>query len=270
MSVVFVSQNDDPYWNLAVEDWLFRHSELASPILFLWQSRPCVVVGRFQNPWRECDVPRLENEGVLFVRRQSGGGTVVHDLGNINFTFISKRADYCKKKHLRIIQERLKVSFGIPVEVNDRHDLTLEGKKISGSAFKENRDRCFHHGTLLVSSDLMRLKGLLAGAISNLRTKAIASVPSPVTNLNSFTPIGVKDVLVSLSEGREERLFFDEEVVEKKRREYSSSKWLWSETPDFWLPAGAKETLIHKHKWSEGDFAGQEFSWQTYQQWRQD
>lgn len=103
----------------------------------------------------------MEEEGVTLVRRQSGGGAVYQDLGNSCFTFLSSKAEFDIDRNTRIITESLRNSFQVNAEKSGRNDITVEGKKISGSAFKKSSDRSFHHGTLLVDVDLEALQRFL-------------------------------------------------------------------------------------------------------------
>ncbi len=185
MAALYLSLLHNPYHNLALEADL--HRSIDAPTLFLYVNSPCVVIGRAQNPWLEADIAFLEQAQIPLVRRQSGGGTVVHDLGNLNFSFISPKADYDKALHLQIVQAALE-GFGIKTTLNARHDILLDGKKISGSAFRENRLNCFHHGTLLVHADLARLCQALAAPELNIKSNAIRSVKSPVINLRDRLP----------------------------------------------------------------------------------
>lgn len=185
MAAVYVSLLHNPYHNLALEADL--HRKIDAPTLFLYINAPCVVIGRAQNPWLEADIAFLAQAKIPLVRRQSGGGTVVHDLGNLNFSFISPKADYNKALHLQIVQGALE-SLGITTTLNARHDILLEGRKISGSAFRETRLNCFHHGTLLVHVDLPRLGKALSAPELNIKSNAIRSVKSPVINLRDRLP----------------------------------------------------------------------------------
>ena len=148
---VFLSDSTDPWFNLATEDWIFRDMDPSYQVLFLWRNAETVVIGRFQNPWTECDVEKMEADGIKLARRQSGGGAVFHDLGNTNFTFLSGADEYDKERNNRIITDAL-ARFGITAEPSGRNDIIVEGRKVSGSAFKKKRDRAFHHGTMLINA----------------------------------------------------------------------------------------------------------------------
>jgi len=184
---VYITETTDPWFNLATEDWLFQEMDPEDEILYLWRNAPTVVIGRYQNPWKECDLKAMEADGVLLSRRQSGGGAVYHDLGNTNFTFFSGRRTYDKARNNRIITDALS-SFGIHAEPSGRNDIVVEERKISGSAFKLTAQKAFHHGTLLINADLTRLLSYLTPGKRKLMAKGIESVSSRVANLTEFSP----------------------------------------------------------------------------------
>lgn len=132
---VFISQSKDIYTNLALEDWLYRNFDFNKHhVLMLWQNDPCVVIGRHQNPWIEANVPELPNiteNGIKFARRNSGGGTVYHDLGNLNLTFFTPRERYNRKYNLELISRSLFREYGMKVNVSPREDLTVRDFKVS-------------------------------------------------------------------------------------------------------------------------------------------
>jgi len=184
---ILKSTDTNPWFNLATEDWIFRDLDPAEPVLFLWRNQPNIVIGRHQNPWRECDLQKMEAQGVLLTRRQSGGGAVYQDLGNSCFTFLEGKATYSKERNFELLIRALQ-RFGIEAEVSGRNDLVVEGRKISGNAFKEAPDRAFHHGTMLLHVDLGRLGELLRPDPRKLAAKGIQSVRSRVANLQEFCP----------------------------------------------------------------------------------
>ncbi|KAJ8955722.1 hypothetical protein NQ318_008594 [Aromia moschata] len=126
---VFISRSNDIYTNLALEDWIYRNTDLNNHhILMLWQNEPCVVIGRHQNPWLEANVselPFITDRGVQLARRDSGGGTVFHDLGNLNLTFFTPKDRYNRRYNLEIITKAIFRKFGIQVDISPREDLTL-------------------------------------------------------------------------------------------------------------------------------------------------
>ncbi len=188
----------DPFANLALEHWLFK--TLTQPSLFLYVNAPAVVIGRAQNPWMEANLSFLQAEHIPLVRRQSGGGAVVHDTGNLNFSFISPKARYDKNLHLDLVLKALQ-RLNLHAERNERHDLLVQNKKISGSAFRETRENCFHHGTLLIDANLPLLRQALAVLPHRIQTHAVPSVRSPVMNLAELQPgLTVETVKTALIE----------------------------------------------------------------------
>ncbi|NBB91386.1 MAG: lipoate--protein ligase [Spirochaetes bacterium] len=186
MSVrIFTSESNNPWFNLATEDWIFRDMDPSYRILFLWRNADTVVIGRHQNPWKECNLEKMERDGVYLARRQSGGGAVYQDLGNTNFTFMTSLDQYDQEENFGIIINAL-AEFGITAERSGRNDVLVDGRKVSGSAFKRAKDRAFHHGTLLIGADLGRLVDYLSPAKKKLVSKGIESVKSRVANLTEF------------------------------------------------------------------------------------
>uniref|UniRef100_A0AAG5DL44 BPL/LPL catalytic domain-containing protein n=1 Tax=Anopheles atroparvus TaxID=41427 RepID=A0AAG5DL44_ANOAO len=181
---VFISQSNDVFTNLALEDWIYRHFDLTHHhILMLWINKPAVVIGRHQNPFAETNVSALERNGIELARRNSGGGAVYHDLGNLNCTFFMPRARYDRKYNLNLMIRALYREYGINAELSDRDDIVLLGKKISGTAAKLGQPNAYHHCTLLVNSNKLHLGASLAKDNVEITSKATASIPSPIKNL---------------------------------------------------------------------------------------
>lgn len=132
---VFISQSKDIYTNLALEDWLYKNFDFKNHhVLMLWQNDPCVVIGRHQNPWLEANVtqlPLIGEQGVQLARRNSGGGTVYHDNGNLNLTFFTPREQYNRKYNLEIISRSLFREYDMKVDITPREDLVIRNNKVS-------------------------------------------------------------------------------------------------------------------------------------------
>ena len=188
------TDNTDPYKNLALEEFLTFHTEPSECILFLWQNRRTVVIGKNQNAWKECRVQQLERDGGHLVRRLSGGGAVFHDLGNLNFTFCVREKDYDVAKQTEVILQAVR-SLGIDAVKTGRNDLTADGRKFSGHAFYKSRGFCYHHGTLLVDVDQSRMADYLNVSAEKLRSKGGDSVRSRTVNLKELRPDLTIDLL---------------------------------------------------------------------------
>ena len=184
---VFLSDSFNPHLNLATEEWIFHNLDPSTQILFLWRNESTVVIGRNQNPWSECNLAKMKEDNVYLARRTTGGGAVFHDLGNTNFTFLSPRTQYRRENNIEIIFSAIR-EFGIEGEASGRNDLLLNApdgpRKFSGSAYREKKDRAFHHGTLLIHADLKRLCQYLTPNPKKLQAKGKESVRAQVANLN--------------------------------------------------------------------------------------
>lgn len=183
MNRIVVSEERDPYYNLALEEDLLRGVRPDEVILYLWQNEKTVVIGRNQNPYLECDVSQLTASGVHLARRISGGGAVYHDLGNLNFTFIYHESRKNLDKQLNVIKKAVEALGGVTVELSGRNDLTIQGQKFSGHAFYAEDGHEFHHGTLMVDVDLGQLENVLKPSKLKMQAKGITSVKSRVVNL---------------------------------------------------------------------------------------
>ena len=184
---VLTAEGTDPRRNLALEATLLHQVRPGEEILYLWQNQRTVVIGRNQLATNECRIQALEADGGHLVRRLSGGGAVYHDLGNLNFTFLTCRRDYDVTRQTEVILQAVR-ALGIPAERNGRNDLTVDGQKFSGHAYYQTGDQCYHHGTLMVSVDLAPLEGYLNVSPLKLQAKGVASVRARVGNLADFCP----------------------------------------------------------------------------------
>jgi lipoate-protein ligase A len=246
----------DPFLNCAIEEQLLADGG-PDPLLLLWRSRPSVVIGRNQNPWRECDLPRMADADVVLVRRITGGGAVYHDPGNLNFSFIAPQQAYDQHRQFDVVLDAL-AALRIEVVLNERNDLVVcdsSGRtaKISGNAFRHTRGRSLHHGTLLIDADLSRLHDVLRPTPSVMTTAAITSVRSRVINLSSLVT-GAEPVTVERLSDALERTFLtrshepprgrvhralspdvlaaDDRVV-RRRQELAGWDWRYGHTPPF-------------------------------------
>lgn len=172
----------DPYVNLAAEEHLTMTAEDDVMTLFLWQNAHTVVIGKNQNPWRECNVEAIKRDNIYLARRMSGGGAVYHDLGNLNFTFIAKDGlfDVARQTDVILLACRL---LGIDAVKTGRNDLTVTGRKFSGHAYFSSHGFNYHHGTIMMDVKGEDLSKYLNVSAAKLKSKGVESVRSRVTNL---------------------------------------------------------------------------------------
>ncbi len=287
--MIFRSTSTNPYHNLSIEDYLLRHSDHSSHILLFYVNRPCVVIGRNQNPWIECDLRRLQGglhskkgpDGVLqpipLLRRRSGGGTVFHDLGNLNYSVIvPNNAAFNRRKHAETVVRALnglKDAYNVnaDIKVSNRHDIVLRSHgskgskeegwlKISGSAFKLTKGRALHHGTLLFASEnLGAISGLLKGpGRQYIKAMGVESVRSKVANLTAIVDVEererLRDSIITAVSGqfasmyhrppeRETILLGDDDAtgiakVADGVEELMTDEWRFGQTPRFVYNSG--------------------------------
>lgn len=185
---VIVSDQYNPYLNLAVETYLTDHQSPGTVTMYLWKNERTVVIGLNQNPFSECDVKRLNEEGGHLMRRRTGGGAVYHDLGNLNFSFIADKNDYDVRKQQSVIQEALQ-SFGLEAEISGRNDLLCQGRKFSGNAFFNGTYNNLHHGTILIKTDGEMMQRYLTVNKAKLQKHGVKSVASRVVNLSELADV---------------------------------------------------------------------------------
>ena len=189
---VIRTDSTDPYLNLATEEYLTMNAEEGVMTLFLWQNAHTVVIGRNQNPWRECDVESIRRDGIYLARRMSGGGAVYHDMGNLNFTFIARDGLYDIGRQTDVILLACRL-LGIDAVKNGRNDLTVDGRKFSGHAYFSSGGFNYHHGTIMMDVKGDDLSKYLNVPDSKLRSKGVASVRSRVTNLKEHVSGELED-----------------------------------------------------------------------------
>jgi lipoate---protein ligase len=183
------TNSQDPTLNLALEEAV-QEWDQPEDVMMLWQNRNAIIVGRYQNAEKEVNFDAANEIGAKVVRRSSGGGTVYHDMGNLNYTFI-RPIDYQQRLDLTVLSKPMEEALnfmGIPALIQGRNDITLEGKKISGTAQRIHNKKLLHHGTLLFNTDLDVLQSVLNVNPSKIVSKGISSVRSRVTNIKEHIP----------------------------------------------------------------------------------
>ena len=177
----------DPYWNLAVEEYLLNHIPDDSMILFLWQNDRTVVIGRNQNAYKECHLREMEQDRCYLARRKSGGGAVYHDRGNLNFSLLMYLDSYDIAGQLQTVTDAL-CALGLPAEHNGRNDIEIDGFKVSGNAYLTINEKCLHHGTLLYDVDMYMMERYLNPSDRKIKARGFDSVKARVKNLKEFKP----------------------------------------------------------------------------------
>jgi lipoate-protein ligase A len=184
--LILAPATTNPYTNLATEEYLLKNSP--SDIFMLWRSQPAVIVGKHQNAMAEINYHFVRENGIPVIRRLSGGGTVYHDLGNLNYTFIMNGTEGNLVNFRRFAQPIIDVLHGVGVDarLEGKNDLRVNGKKISGNAEHVYKNRVLHHGTLLVESNLVNLGMALKAPTNRYSDRAVQSIRSVVANLNDY------------------------------------------------------------------------------------
>lgn len=233
----------DPFYNQAFEEFVFQTFR-EDDVFLLWQNSPAVIVGSFQNICREVHVETLRRLSIPIVRRMSGGGTVYHDLGNVNYTYITSQdglVDY--DRCLQPVIEALN-DIGVPARKNRTCDIAIRDRKISGSAQRSAGGRLLHHGTLLFQSDLAVLDQITTHHKNDcFQSKGTASAICPVTNIADHlaVPMTLEEFRTRLLDRMvppgSPRLTLtaeqEAEVCRLRDEKYRSWAWTWGKTPAF-------------------------------------
>ena len=185
---LYISSSNNPFFNIASEEYFVKSFAESGTIIFIYVNAPSVIIGRNQNPWKEANISCLLQSGIPLVRRISGGGTVYHDEGNINLSFITDRTEKNFNNYREFTQPAINYlkSIGIPAELNKRNDIVIGERKISGNAQFSSKNRLLSHGTLLVSADLDKLQKTLNAKDLDLVSISTNSTRSKVTSLSDY------------------------------------------------------------------------------------
>jgi lipoate-protein ligase A len=238
------SQHNDPYYNLAAEEYLLRHR--SEDFFLVWISKPAIIVGKHQNTLAEINHSFVHNNQILVARRLSGGGTVYNDHGNINFAFITneepgKLIDF--RRYASPVIEFLE-PMGIKPVMGDKNDIMVDGFKISGNAMHVFKNRVLHHGTLLFNADLENLRNALAFDTGRYSSRAVQSNRASVINirgaLKQYLTTG-EFVALLLEYVRHryqgERYVPDPEEIQKIEelalKKYSKWEWIYGYSPEY-------------------------------------
>ena len=233
---VYKSDSYFPYHNQAIEEYLLNTVQKDSMILYLWQNNNTVFIGKNQNSFNECNIGQLENDNGYLARRISGGGAVYHDLGNLNFTFISSNENYDVDRQNEVILNALK-ALDIEAYKSGRNDLLIDERKFSGHAYYKGKENSFHHGTLMLEVDQDKLSKYLNVSLQKLNSHNVSSVKSRTINLiyldESLTVERIVRALYTAFSKEYKHDFiildesdFDEDLLSSYEEKYSSYDWI--------------------------------------------
>jgi lipoate-protein ligase A len=242
------NQNEhDPAVNLALEEYVLRNAQTDEDLLLFYINAPSIIIGRHQNTLEEINRDYVEQHGIQVVRRLSGGGAVYHDLGNLNFSFItdSRPENFRNFKKFTEPVVRALAALGVPAELSGRNDLLVDGRKISGNAQYISKGRMVSHGTLLFNSDLSHVSEALNVQAGKIASKGIKSVRSRVANISEFLrqPVAIETFREHLLKGifpgagtvPEYPLGAEDWAAVRQLADsrYRSWEWTYGHSPDF-------------------------------------
>lgn len=233
------SPSKDPYFNLAMEEYVFSCMDKTEQYLMLWQNSNTIVVGKYQNTAEEVNQEFVDSHGIRVARRMSGGGAVYHDNGNLNYTFIIDQKDLEDFNFQALVKPVLHVleGFGVHAEFNGRNDLVIDGKKFSGSSQYAKDGRLMHHGCIMLDSNLAAVASALRVRQAKIESKGVKSVISHVTTINENAPRPVtmeefKAAIVrevaSGNGSRKYELTEEDKAEIEKLREEKYATWDWN------------------------------------------
>jgi lipoate-protein ligase A len=249
MGLQLIKNNNisDPALNLALEEYCLRNLDPGSEYLLFYINQPSIIIGRHQNPFQEFNQKLARQKEILLVRRISGGGAVYHDLGNLNFCFITdftaEKLDYFKtllKPILNTLQR-----LGVPAQLTEKNNILVDGKKVSGNSQHTNMRRMLSHGTLLFDADLAVLQRVLDANLAITNSRAVSSIQSSVTNISghlrhpmdmsAFRSAMVGGVSDAFGPLNQYRLTSDDRAAVRRlaKEKYQSWDWTFGRSPEF-------------------------------------
>ncbi|PLS18811.1 lipoate--protein ligase [Bacillus sp. M6-12] len=237
----------DPRINLAIEEYALKYLDINETYLLFYINEPSIIIGKNQNTIEEINTEYVEQNGIKVVRRLSGGGAVYHDLGNLNFSFITKddgNSFHNFQKFTEPVTEALK-KLGVNAELSGRNDILAEGRKISGNAQFSTKGRMFSHGTLMLNSELDNVVSALKVKKDKIESKGIKSIRSRVANISEFMkePITMEEFrklllrnIFEASDGIPEYVLTDgdwEKIHKLSMERYQNWDWNYGRSPKF-------------------------------------
>jgi lipoate---protein ligase len=248
----------DPRINLAIEEYALKNLDINETFLLFYINKPSIIIGKNQNTIEEINTEYVEANGIHVVRRLSGGGAVYHDLGNLNFSFITKddgESFHNFLKFTKPVTEALK-KLGVNAELSGRNDILAEGRKISGNAQFSTKGRMFSHGTLLFDSEMDNVVSALKVKKDKIESKGIKSVRSRVANISEFLTekitieefrsLILKSIFADAAQIPEYKLTDAdwEKIHQLSKERYQNWDWNYGKSPKF--------NLQHAHRFPVG------------------
>ncbi len=241
-----INNSTNPFFNIALEEYCLMHVDPGEDYFLLWQNEPSIIIGRNQNTLEEINQRFVRERGIKVVRRISGGGAVYHDLGNLNFTFISS-VDPGRAINFSVFANpviKVLKELGVDAILVGRNDITAYGKKISGNAQRLYRRKFLQHGTLLFDVNIDDLAEALNVSADKIESKGIKSIRSRVGNIREFLK---EDMTIDEFRERLQRRLSDDyrskeiklseemslRVSETARDKFASWAWTYGESPPF-------------------------------------
>ncbi|MBP2241096.1 lipoate-protein ligase A [Cytobacillus eiseniae] len=248
----------DPRINLAIEEYALKNLDINETYLLFYINEPSIIIGKNQNTIEEINTEYVEGNGIHVVRRLSGGGAVYHDLGNLNFSFITKddgESFHNFRKFTEPVVDALR-KLGVNAELSGRNDLTVEGRKISGNAQFSTKGRMFSHGTLMLDSEIDSVVSALRVKKDKIESKGIKSIRSRVANISEFLneKISIEEFRALLLEnifgGKDQIKEYVltesdwEKIHQLSEERYQNWDWNYGKSPKF--------NLQHSHRFPVG------------------
>ncbi len=249
----------DPRINLAIEEYLLKTMDVEKdPFLLFYINEPSIIIGKNQNTAEEINTDYVDSNGIHVVRRLSGGGAVYHDLGNLNYSFITVDDGNSFRNFRKFTEPVVKAlqSLGVNAELSGRNDLMAEGRKVSGNAQFSTRGRMFSHGTLMFDTEVDAVVSALKVSKEKIESKGIKSIRSRVANISEFLkePMTVTEfrnaILHSIFEGEENVRYYEltdedwKNIHELSKERYGNWDWNYGKSPKF--------NIKHSHRFPVG------------------
>ncbi|MED1202453.1 lipoate--protein ligase [Heyndrickxia acidicola] len=257
----------DPRINLAIEEYAVKNLDINESFLLFYINQPSIIIGKNQNTIEEINTEYVEKNNVIVVRRLSGGGAVYHDLGNLNFSFITKDDGESFHNFLKFTEPVIAAlkKLGVDAKLSGRNDIQVGERKISGNAQFSTKGRMFSHGTLMLNCELDHVTQALKVKKDKIESKGIKSIRSRVANISEFL-----DQPLSIEEFRQillENIFGGQEIPEYtltsedwekihqlSKNRYQQWDWNYGKSPSFNLqhsrrfPAGSIDIRLDVQK----------------------